>query len=488
MFGLRVKNQNTIVINLPAAVPRGTALEMTIAYGGRLPPQQPERETISLAGEQSYDSSGQRMPSDPEDLIVPAEPVHLYSNRSYFYPQGPHSDFATAALRVNVPAAYHVIASGERSADSPVKVPAADEAVPERHVYSFTANEPQRYLAVVISRFMRAGETTVALDGAEGDSLKLAIEAQPRQLVAGRRLTSEAADVARFYAGLVGDAPYPSFTIALVENDLPGGHSPAYFALVHTPKPMMRYAWRNDPVVFAAFPEFFLAHELAHQWWGQAVGWGNYHEQWLSEGFAQYFAALYAQERHGEATFVDVLRQLRKWGIEESDQGPVYLGYRLGHIRGEPRVFRAVVYNKGASVLHMLRRLVGDDAFFDGIRRFYTESRFKKVGTENFRKAMEEASGRSLERFFERWIYNAALPSMTFSYRVEGSEAVLRFEQIGELFDVPVTVTLQYADNTRGNIVVPVTEQIVEKRVPLAGALKSATLSEDDGSLFEIRN
>ena len=80
-----------------------------------------------------------------------------------------------------------------------------------------------------------------------------------------------------------------------------------------------------------------------------------------------------------------MLRQLRKWSIETSDQGPVSLGYRLGHIRGESRVFRALVYNKGAAVLHMLRRLVGDDEFFRGLRRFYRESRFRKVGTDDLR-------------------------------------------------------------------------------------------------------
>ena len=135
--------------------------------------------------------------------------------------------------------------------------------------------------------------------------------------------------------------------------------------------------------MFMNFPEFYVAHEIAHQWWGQAVGWKNYHEQWLSEGFAQYFAALYARERRGDQAFRDVMRQFRRWAMDQSDQGAVYQGYRLGHIKSDGRVFRALVYNKGASVLHMLRRLMGDDAFFRGLRRYYAENRFKKAGTED---------------------------------------------------------------------------------------------------------
>ncbi len=105
----------------------------------------------------------------------------------------------------------------------------------------------------------------------------------------------------------------------------------------------------------------------------------------------------------------------------QSAQGPVYLGNRLGHLRSESRVFRALVYNKGGVVLHMLRRLIGDEAFFRGIRRFYAESRFHKTSTDQLRVAMEREAGRPLERFFDRWIYGSTLPRVTFSYRVEST-------------------------------------------------------------------
>ena len=253
----------------------------------------------------------------------------------------------------------------------------------------------------------------------ENATIDLTVLTNPRQSQRGKDVAERAADVAQFYQSIVGDSPYQSFSVALVESILPGGHSPAYFAIVDQPLPTAPVTWRDDPAAFSRFPDFFLAHELAHQWWGQAVGWRNYHEQWLSEGFAQYFAALYAQHERGDETFASVLRQMRKWSLDESDQGPVYFGYRIGHIRADSRAFRAIVYDKGAIVLHMLRRLIGDDAFFRGVRRFYAESRFEKAGTDDLRRAMEAEAGRPLDRFFDRWIYGSALPHVTFASSVE---------------------------------------------------------------------
>src|SRR4030095_2519675 len=237
------------------------------------------------------------------------------------------------------------------------------------------------------------------------NTVVLNVEANRRQESRGREALGAGADIIRLYSGLTGDVPYDSITVAMVEDNVPGGHAPGYFAMLNNPPPVQQMNYRNDPASFQGFPEFFMAHELAHQWFGQAVGWKNYHEQWLSGGFAQYFGALYAQEKRGEGAFRDVLRQFRKWAIEDSDQGPVYLGYRLGHVKGESRVFRALVYNKGAAVLHMLRRLIGDEAFFRGLKNFYAENRFKKAGTDDLRQAMEASRGRDLGRFFARCVF-----------------------------------------------------------------------------------
>jgi peptidase M1-like protein len=492
LFGIRVKNQNAVVVNLPTLLPRDAQMTLTITYSGRLSPQTPDRETIALA-------QGGRQNQEEMPMMLAAEPSFLYSSRSYWYPQATVSDYATARIQISVPSAMECVASGELEPGFPGLVVGKDPTQ-NRKVYVFSAAQPIRYLAFIVSRFTRAETATLAfgaarpetvvtgvpLSGIAHRTLNVSIEANPRQVQRGHDLSERTADIAMFYESIIGDSPYSSFTVALVESDLPGGHSPGYFAALNQPIPSSQLVWRNDPAAFSGFPDFFIAHEVAHQWWGQAIGWRNYHEQWLSEGFAQYFAALYAQHQRGDELFGSVLRQLRRWGMDESKQGPVYLGYRLGHIRGESRVFRALIYNKGAAVLHMLRRIVGDDAFFRGIRRFYRTERFQKAGTEDLREAMETESGQSLERFFERWIYGSTLPKAKLSYRVEGDHVVLSVEQVGEIFDVPVTVTLQYADRKPVDVVVVATDRIVEKRVKLAGVLRGVEFNKDDGGLIDI--
>jgi hypothetical protein len=511
LFSLRVMNQNAILVNLPATVLQDTEMTVTIDYSGRLEPQAPERETIALGAQRDQAFT----PPEDDVFINKPEATSLYSNMSYWYPQSTVTDYATATIQITVPGAYGCVASGEQRSNSPETVPPLAAGSPPRKLYAFAASRPLRYFSFLVTKLNRADRWTVVfddaspLDSADGPAkpgaeverykkLDLIVEAHPRQAGRGKGIAERAVDVVQFYESLIGDSPYSAFTVALIENQLPGGHSPGYFAILNQPTPNTGITWRNDPASFAAYPEFFLAHEVAHQWWGQAVGWKNYHEQWLSEGFAQYFAALYAQKFRGDEVFDSVIRQMRRWAVNESDQGPVYLGYRVGHVKNEGRAFRAVVYNKGAMVLHMLRRLVGDDAFFRGLRRFYVNARYTKAGTENLRQAMESESGRSLERFFERWIYNSTLPRVSFTYRIEngigpagpngasGQSAVLRFEQTGDIFDFPLTVTLQYADRKPADVTVPITEKVVEVRVPLEGTLRGIDVSHDDGTLAEV--
>ena len=509
---LRVKNQNSLLVNLPSPVARDFPLSLTITYSGRL-----ERQRVQ-------DESIEQRNSQPDDLpYVPSEPKWLFSNRNYWYPQNQVTDYATARFQITVPYDYHVVASGILDPYSPAAAAAAtlenSTRVVPRVSYSFTTPQPVRYLGFLVSKMSRVDAATVALDievkapsapDMQGtytlqqqlnrlaqmvtatppvggrNTMQLNVDANRRQESKSRDAIVTAAEILRLYSSVLGDAPYGALTLAMVEDEFPGGHAPGYFAMINNPPPVTPHSWRNDPAAFQGFPEFFLAHELAHQWFGQAVGWKNYHEQWLSEGFSQYLAALYAKERRGEQAFRDVLRQFRRWSLDDSDQGPVYLGYRLGHIKGESRVFRALVYNKGAAVLHMLRRLIGDDAFFTGLRQFYADNRFKKAGTDDLRKAMEATSKRDLNRFFERWIYDNGIPRLRFSSAIEGSELIVKLEQSGDIYDVPVTVGVTYTDGKTAEFAVVADEAVTVARFPLTGAVRSVDPNPDDAAIAVI--
>ena len=110
-------------------------------------------------------------------------------------------------------------------------------------------------------------------------------------------------------------------------------------------------------------------------------------------------------------------------------------------------MFRSLVYNKAAVVLHMLRRLIGDEAFFRGLRQFYARLAVHEGrAPTRSREAFEEASGRSLARFFQRWIREFAIPDVRYSTSVQGDRLLVVFEQDARrVHDFPVTVTIEYA-------------------------------------------
>src|SRR5262249_54362024 len=170
--------------------------------------------------------------------------------------QSPITDYATATIQISVPAIYGCVASGEVSSDSPEFVPAKDPTQ-ARKLYLFTAERPLRYLAFVVSKLTRADRWTVVFDSSPGkrapagsrgsnaayEKLDLIVDANPRQTSRGREVAERAVDIVQYYESLIGDSPYSAFTVALIENTLPGGHSPGYFAVLNQPLPNGGLTW-----------------------------------------------------------------------------------------------------------------------------------------------------------------------------------------------------------------------------------------------------
>jgi hypothetical protein len=478
LLAMRVVGQDRVLVSLPGVVSRGAELVVEFTYTGRLAPPPLDREALLPVSDDQQRPSPQ---AQPAEIFQPdPEPLLIYSGRVAWYPQSFVSDYAPASMRYTVPAEYNVAASGSlvRSSLSTVDDPAKPGGTRSLRSVEFAAARPVRYLGCVIGRFAPAGRARVEVPGAV---VNLEVLATPRELGKTRQLHARVAEIVQLYAKTIGEAPYPDLTVAVADDNIPGGHSPAFLTILRQPLPTTPFDWRSDVVAFHDYPNFLLAHEVAHQWWGQAVGWQNYHEQWLSEGLSQYFAALYVGSSLGDASMRKVLGHMRASALAASARGPISLGYRLGHIENDGRTFRTIVYNKSAVVLHMLRQLIGDDAFFAGLRRFYRDHRFQKAGSDDLRAAFEAETPIRLQRFFDRWILTPGLPRLKVTSRLEegGLTAAVRIEQIGPIFDLPVTLAVEYADGRTEEITIPVTEALVDRRIALKSPARRVTVRDD---------
>ncbi|HKQ98696.1 MAG TPA: M1 family aminopeptidase, partial [Candidatus Polarisedimenticolia bacterium] len=195
--------------------------------------------------------------------------------------------------------------------------------------------------------------------------------------------------------------------------------------------------------------DWIVAHELAHQWWGDAVGPDEWPEIWLNEGFATYGEALWSEYLGGPAALRNYVVSLDSRPFCGTVYNPV----------APCDLFGNTVYDKGGWVLHMLRHVVGDTAFFQGMRNYYTTYNGATATTGNFRAVMEAVSGKNLQAFFDRWVYQGGEPIYRNGWRAAQTPAGwvvhLRIEQTqaGNTFTMPIDVRV-VTNTTTHNFVV----------------------------------
>jgi hypothetical protein len=198
---------------------------------------------------------------------------------------------------------------------------------------------------------------------------------------------------------------------------------------------------------FTGFVQEVTPHEVSHQWWGHSVGWASYHDQWLSEGFAEFSAALFLQQAMGKGwqkDYIEFWDRLRRrileknnFGVSPNDAGPLWMGLRLASPRNAS-AYQNLVYPKGAYVLEMLRSMMYDPGekepeknFVDMMHDFVEVHRERPATTESFRaiaqkhmtKLMDLAKNGRLDWFFDEWVYGTQVPKYTFEYQISPADS-----------------------------------------------------------------
>ncbi|MEJ0056029.1 MAG: M1 family aminopeptidase [Bacteroidota bacterium] len=174
-----------------------------------------------------------------------------------------------------------------------------------------------------------------------------------------------------------------------------------------------------------------IVHEIAHQWFGDAVTESDWDDVWLSEGFATYFTLLFSEHSKGRDEFAEGLKSSREQitrHIQKNGDSPVV----HNQLSDMSKVTSTLTYQKGAWVLHMLREMMGDADFKKGIQSYYKKYLNANASTAGFRSEMEEASGLDLRSFFSQWLYQEGMPKLkgTWSWDSKKKELKVNLEQI----------------------------------------------------------
>lgn len=365
-------------------------------------------------------------------------PTFLYSSFSQWYPQLTNRMYAPLRASITVPSGYLAVTNG--------KLISRTEAENKRKTFTYECRMPVKYFSLFVGR----------LDGHLSYSSLVPIDVYFIGIDKGAagRYAKSADQIIRFYSDYFGKYPYPNLSIILRPVQEPGGHAPATVAILNRVFKFFQKKVGRDPLHYPGFPDFLLAHEIAHQWWGQSVGWRSYRDQWLSEGFAQFAAWEYMRATYGEEIGKELADIFFRWVEEKTSAGPLILGARLGHLTEDPQAYSALLYNKGAFTLSMLKNWMGPENFKKCLADFYDIYRFQQVSIRQFQEVAQEHSNEDLTLFFRQWLYGWTIPSVQWSVQDSANQAVLKlhFQQPEDRFyrlKIPVQARSRNGDIVR---------------------------------------
>lgn len=246
-----------------------------------------------------------------------------------------------------------------------------------------------------------------------------------------------------FYSEYVG--PFSYEKLANIQSNSVSGGMEAASAILYSASSVKgdrNTRWRN-----------VVIHEIAHQWFGNAVTEYDWDDIWLSEGFATYFTLLFIEHEYGRDAFVDGLKSSQKRVDTFYEKNPKYTIIH-DNLKDMKDVTSSQTYQKGSWILHMLRGVVGTDVFWKGIQVYYKKYKDLNATTADFKRVMEEVSGRDLTIFFEQWLYKPGTLNLkgNWKYNKRKGEVTVEFNQVqkdGSVFEMPLEIELDFGNNKK---------------------------------------
>lgn len=357
------------------------------------------------------------------------------------------SDRATALITMRVPEGQAGITVGNL-------VNSSEGEDYDEFVYEII--KPSRGISFAVGRY---NTKTIFLE-----HIPITVYAYPEDIDGTELGLKASRDMLTYYSGVFSEYPYESLKIVEIPDYFMGGHGDQGMIMLYAS-------------VFNKEPDIgFLAHEVAHNWWGAQIsaigehslrsgeGFGIFsrkrinsepaktadHNLWLLEGFATYSSMMYTEQSEGHDAMIEFIKNAKEEyliKIKTQQDQPIISAEEE---YGRTGVFHAVVYSKGALVLHMLRYVVGDETFLSIMEEYASEYEGKSATVGDFQRISEEKSNMNLDWFFDMWLRQTTLPDYAIGdvsvKKGDGYTTSFNIIQAGDKAKMPVEVTLYTAD------------------------------------------
>ena len=386
------------------------------------------------------------------------------------------SDKATVTWSVTAPLARTVIANG-----SQIERRATGAGARARVTTRWRESKPiPTYLMVIAAAPLTRhdlGQTACGL-GEIGRCVPQQVYTAPEQRRTMPGNFAKAGEIVRFFATLAG--PYPYEKLAHLQSSTRYGGMENASAIFYSDA-----AFRG-----AGVGEGLIAHETAHQWFGNSVTEREWPHLWLSEGFATYWAALWTQHARGDSAFRADMTRIR--GTILADTSAVTRRPVIDTVETDlMELLNVNSYQKGGFVLHMLRNELGDSAFFGGVRDYYGAHRHGTALTGDLRAALEKRSSRNLGLFFDQWLRRPGYPELDVVWSTDSASRTIELSvnQSGRFGLYQVNLRLALADSTgalrRVEVGVPA-QDTTKVSLPISGPVVRVDVDPDVQLLARI--